>query len=50
MKDWKIVYELHGKMGSVRVRAADELHAIMEARTVIRDWCNVCHVVSITNR
>ena len=39
--------ELHGKAHDSYVKAMSELDAIMQARTLIKDWNNVAHIISV---
>lgn len=43
-----IKHELHGKLHVCFVEATSELDAIIQARSVIKDNCNVSHIISVS--
>lgn len=46
-KQWHVQLELHSKNHDVFVNAANEIDAIMVARTVVKDYCNVSHIIQV---
>lgn len=46
-KLYYVKFELHGKEHISYVNAVSEVDAIMEARTLAKDWCNVAHIICV---
>lgn len=46
-KLYSVKLELHGKEHVSYVTAVSEIDAIMQARTLAKDWNNVAHIISV---
>lgn len=46
-KRYFVKFELHGKKHISYVNAVSEVDAIMQARTIAKDWCNVAHIIAV---
>ena len=44
-KPWHVKLELNNKKHDVFVNASNEIDAVMIARTIVKDYCNVSHVI-----